>query len=169
MAKQTIELLSTAMGRSSSSLWWGAIPFVQIADDLTPSDQTRYFREVLFTSGGRITLDFERARVGNPTSGNDLSGDFETNGGIDITVSGTTYSFDIAGADTSELYAWVPSNSDDVVALHGAVTSATDATLVIRDGPRDTGFKLGFGGKTYNKVQFGGKTYNKMVFNGKTY
>ena len=63
----------------------------------------------------------------------DLSNEFETSGGVDVTVDGTTYSFDLRGQDTSEPYWWYPTNSGDVNRIYSAIGVGTSATLVIRD------------------------------------
>ena len=175
MAKQTIELPASIVDISSrrdGRVRWqfpnnGKIPIIDALK--AQSSDARFFHAIQLTRGGSISLSIGRDQTVSVSNTDDLSDKFETDGGIDITISGTTYSFELAGADTVEPYTWTPTNSTDVTTIFNALTTSTVATLVIRDGPLNSGFKLGFGGKTYNKVQFGGKTYNKMVFNGKTY
>ena len=98
----------------------------------------------------------------------DLSSDWELTGITTVIVGGTKYTFKQAEQspiDTSSSYQW-NRPQDKLSDLYSALT---DSSVMVQFGFPSDGFKLGFGGKTYNKVQFGGKTYNKMVFNGKTY
>ena len=136
MAEQTIQLPSSAWIDVSAGNGWflGENNAVDIINDLKASDSDpREFGVLTFSSRGEIRLNiFEEI---SRNDGADLSSTFETSGGIDVTVSGTTYSFELAGADPTEEYRWTPSNSDDAIALHNAISSATAATLVIRDFP----------------------------------
>ena len=60
---------------------------------------------------------------------------FHQFGGMDVTVSGNTYSFDLKGADTSEPYAWQPDNSTDADELYTALASRVEGTVRLRDAP----------------------------------
>ena len=171
MAQQTIDLPTSYYRRQSAFVDWRPPDNSRpaIIDGLkASSSDSRFFSVLRFFPGGLTRLGIDSSQTGSQSA--DLSGEFEKNGAIDITISGTTYSFDLNSSDLTEPYIWTPSNSTDAGAIFTTLArSRVAATLVIRDGPPVSGFKMVFGGKTYSKVQFGGKTYNKMVFNGKTY
>ena len=68
----------------------------------------------------------------------DLSALFESSGSIEIAASGQTpIIVELSGADLSEPYRWMPSNSADVVTLYNALdglgNDSTAATITIRD------------------------------------
>ena len=152
MAEQTIQLPSSAWSTfdTISSHGWGlpanSRPVIIDALKVNDSD-VRVLDAVIISSflddadnnTALVYLEFGTSQTADVLSGNgsDLSSTFEESGGIDITVGGFTYSFDLAGADTTEPYSWTPGNVAEALALYRAVNSATDATLVIRDGPRD--------------------------------
>ena len=136
--KQTISLPSSAWRTVRSNgvpgRGWLVSPRIAVDSALLATTTTRaYFLNLYITSTGRISFGFTSVPSGGVNT-QDLSDAFETSGGIDITVSGTTYSFDIASADRNGPYNWTPTNSDDMASLYAAISSATDATLVIRDG-----------------------------------
>ena len=138
MAEQTIQLPSFN-DRDSSGFrgWRWSQPSIVIDDSLLQnSNDNRYLQIVGMTREGAVTLGFSSSTSSN-TSGADLSDAFETNGGIDITLSGTTYSFELAGADFTEPYQWTVTNTADAAAFYDAFESASprDGTLVLRDGP----------------------------------
>ena len=141
---QTIEVNPTgghpnrASYRSSvNNKGWNWLATNRVAiDRVLRGVNTIYLARLLFWNTGRgVELSFDIARSFEDGSRYDLSSTFEQVGGIDFTISDTTYSFDLNGADTSDVYVWNPSNTADVAAVLTAISSTTIATLVIRDGP----------------------------------
>ena len=139
---QTISLLASDwsefgyVARNAGFRRWNLASPVAIDNALKedPTDN-RVFADLLIYGDGDILLRIYTASNNN-TAG-DLSTFFETQGGLDFTISGATYSFECSDApDTSAPYRWTFDNFADVNSLQDAMTSgATSATLVIRDGP----------------------------------
>ena len=184
----TVPLTSGASTRSTTSGTNVTIffsPNPEITGDFVPDGQRRFIQvlQIITNNSGTpsvrntISLNLSNSALGSGT-GVDFTTEWETGGRIIFTIADTKYVFDIADAtrtDTSEPYV-IAFPEAQITALYNAIRTARLSTsLVFLDsdtiqlGFPPAGFKLGFGGKTYNKVQFGGKTYNKMVFNGKTY
>ena len=140
MAQQTIQLPSNRnFGFSSGGFlgrnWIFSNNRPSIDDSLkNNSSDNRYLSSVAVRSDGQVRINLASSTSGSQNNA-DLSNAFEQNGGIDILYNGTTYSFELSGADTSEPYEWTPSNSSEVTTLYNALLSATDrgATLTIRD------------------------------------
>ncbi len=90
-------------------------------------------------SDGTVDLTFSVGQT-DASLGNDLSSIFEQYGSIVFTADGTTLQVNLAGADTTEPYNWVPSNSSDVIAFFNTLpdTSGSQAgTLALRDYDAD--------------------------------
>ena len=140
--QQTI-LLPAAARRAAKTVvrdWTWTFSTKRLAIDavFTPGNSSRYLVAFGLARSGSVTsvqLVVTDAASGTASSvGRDLSTTFETSGGVDITVNGHTYSFDLAGADTTNPYKWVPTNTADVASLWDDLATDLDGTLVIRDG-----------------------------------
>ena len=134
VGRQEIALLN-AWYESGNSRWRVLTGRPQIVAGLRPSN-ARYFFALLIGSNGVVRLDIALTASGAAGSNpEDLTSAFETNGSIQITFDGTTYRFELAGADTEEPYQWTPANSNDAIALQSALQAASDrsADLILRD------------------------------------
>ena len=89
-------------------------------------------------NAGRVALSVALSDQGGQSSpGQDLSGDFETQGSIALEVGSLSLTVELAGADLTEPYSFIPSNAADVIAFEAAVralATVPDATLTLDDG-----------------------------------
>ena len=106
----------------------GAAPSINAA---LRGSAARTFLAVTFRASGQIGLHFSDGTAN--ISRQDLSDKFEQSGGFTITAGNQSLTVALAGADTEESYDWTPSNADEVTAFYNAVTTATEATLVLSD------------------------------------
>ena len=136
---QTITLGSNLFDRNISRVAW-IHPFnvfpprPPVIDNAlrTVSPTARLYQVMLFKSG-QVVLSFSQTGSSSDLTRADLSDQFETNGGFTITAGNHSLTVALAGADRIEAYIWTPSNSDEVTAFYNAVTTATEATLVLSD------------------------------------
>jgi len=91
----------------------------------------------------------------------DLTDQWELNGGIRVTVANTTYAFAIDGADRRANYSWTPSNSADAIALYNALVSEVAGTVEFDDSFPRTGQDLIIGANSYGKIYIGSTEYSK--------
>ena len=134
---QTITLPSSAFTRNEFGNRWAFSTTSRttnpsIIQALRPNATEVYFYSLYIWKDGRVQLEFNYdLSVGDSRA--DLTTAFEATGGFTITAGNNTLVVALNGADTSEPYLWTPSNSDDVTAFYNAVTTATEATLVLTD------------------------------------
>ena len=134
---QTITLPSSAFTRNEFGNRWAFSTTSRttnpsIIQALRPNATEVYFHSLYIWKDGRVQLEFNYdLSVGDSRA--DLTTTFEATGGFTLTAGNNTLVVALNGADTSEPYLWTPSNSDDVTAFYNAVTTATEATLVLTD------------------------------------
>ena len=94
----------------------------------------------------------------------DLSDTFETNGGFDITIDGTTYRFNASPVDRDQPYNWT-GNASGTQTIYNLLSNASDnksATLLLWDTepPSNLG-NVKLGSKTPSKMYFGSNLVNR--------
>lgn len=104
-----------------------------INDDLTPAtNPTRLLSTIRIYDDGRIQVGIaqDQAEHALNTPARDLSDLVEMSGSFEFEVDGNTLLEPLAGADQTEPYEYTPSDTTNVLDFYGAVTSATDKSLI---------------------------------------
>ena len=142
MAEQTFTLLQAGYGANLQPTVRGwhllGSDRILVNNDLTSSSNpTRYLAIIYITVDGHISLRFASDLTeAAAQAGDDLSDTFEASGSIEFSIGEHSFIASLAGADTSEPYAWFPTNVADVIAVFSAAPAADGAasgSLVIRD------------------------------------
>ena len=136
MAQQTFQFPASTYSDGATFVLWGrSTGRPQINADLRGTSNAFLANLSLQNDNGTVNLSFSSTSSGG---GGDqsLSDAFEASGGLDITVGSLSLSVNLAGADTTDPYNWIPSNSAEVIQWVNdvfALTGNQAATLVIRD------------------------------------
>ena len=144
MAEQTFTLSASSFLLLSGVKRWfvSSSPGHGFITDTALAPARTWLRSINITgSNGRVFLDVDPA---------DLTSNVETNGIFTLTSGSNSVNFGILGADTTEPYAWIPSNANELRAFYNAIGSSNvAATFTLRDGvippptPPGGGIKLG--------------------------
>ena len=134
MAQQTIAFLDSDLVSISGIKVWNLPSNTHVDRSLVSSsltdDQNLIIDNVNFNRNtGSINITF-RASAGSVAY---LSDKFNQGGGIDVTVNGITYSFDVRNLEGPLIYRWTPVNSEDVKLLVNSNPNRIGGTLVLRD------------------------------------
>ena len=136
--EQTINIPASIYTEPFGQIVWDYPDASRPEIDLSLTDnQTRYFDLFNITFNGSVVFQFTD-NLTEPSfgAGDDLSAEFESSGGFDITVGAFTVTVEMAGIDTSEPYSFIPANSAEVIQFYNDVRALSGnqaATLVIRD------------------------------------
>ena len=137
MANQTIPLEAGWFSDQSTQIQWSpptnSRPQI---DDALLASPPGFLQHVTIRSDGGVRVNYAPSQT---ASGNEeATNQFEENGSITITAGTNSFTINTEHDDTSEPYAFEPSNSADVVAfynaLHGNGDGSTAATYTIDDG-----------------------------------
>ena len=136
MASQTFNFTSGFTATSSAKTWNVANTVGARIQDVffdTTSDIPRLLRQVSVRSNGSVVVNIN---LSSQAANVDLSNAWEQNGGFTLTVGNNSLTVLNDGADTSEIYAWTPSNSAEVTAFFNAIgTTGVTATFTLFDTP----------------------------------
>ena len=147
MAEQTLTLPAHHYAEGSAAVLWQNLgsPDTELDSAFVPVDDTVYPRRQLNIVrldriSGQAGLEFialESDGTASPASA-DLTDAFEATGGFEITHATVgSLTVELAGADMTEPYIWIPSNSAEVIAFANAVFALSgnqSATLRLFDG-----------------------------------
>ena len=102
---------------------------------LTISSANRYLTLFQLTpSNGRATIYLGSSDVTNVTGGHDFSNQFEAHGRILVESGDRTVILGFPIRDSTEPYAWTPSNAEEVIAFMAAYVDGTDVVVTFDDG-----------------------------------
>ena len=161
MARQTIQLPAATWNQSSAAGGWSltGVTRVELIPAFSPDGGRRYLSGFHVARDGRISLSTISIESGRfpPLQFASLTDKFEASGGLDVTVGGTAYSFEVGGLWTQAPYSYTtPSNGADATAIYAYNRyRAEGATLVIRDGPL---FAIKYGTRDVAGFRYGSST-----------
>ena len=96
---------------------------------------SRTIRRIGIHDDGEVELTFSTGQT-DSSIGNDLSSTFELSGSATFVAGGISLQANLAGADVTEPYSWIPDNSAEAIAFFNALSDTNGSqagTLTLRD------------------------------------